>query len=374
MPSRCRRCAGAARRGRAHELCPRHAWGRERFLLPLAARRQAHREGQELALSRARQGSRPPAGVPRACDHRRWRSRCHDQHERARPPRAGHRPAARGRRRRHLRRAALRARRAALSRLAARRSSPGGSSRRVTSRSPHQVGRSGSHAEHGLLVRDEDAVVSTSYRNGAGKGGPCLPLQARRLTHSSTLAILSLSYHHGVEHAHDPGWRAHALATLEREGYRAGAARPASSTRSPARTAARRRRRSPTSCAPARRAGRHRERLPGARGARPPRPRPPARRRRRHGPLRGRAPRRRAPPPRRLRSLRSRRAVRDDGLEQAIARSRSASSSRSTSTTSCCAAPARAVAERSAAVARERRRGRRATRQSAIEAPPAVPA
>ena len=35
----------------------------------------------------------------------------------------------------------------------------------------------------------------------------------------------------------------------------------------------------------------------------------------------------------------------DDGLEQAIARSRSASSSRSTSTTSCCAAPARTAAD-----------------------------
>jgi Fur family ferric uptake transcriptional regulator len=35
---------------------------------------------------------------------------------------------------------------------------------------------------------------------------------------------VSLGYHHGVG-THDPDWRAHALATLEREGFRAGAAR-----------------------------------------------------------------------------------------------------------------------------------------------------
>ena len=98
---------------------------------------------------------------------------------------------------------------------------------------------------------------------------------------------------------------------MRRSSARASAPAPparAWSMRWRGRTAARRHRRSPTSCAPGR-ARRHRERLPRARGARPPGPRAPAGRRRRHGPLRGRAPRRRAPPPRRLRSLRARGAV-----------------------------------------------------------------
>ena len=37
--------------------------------------------------------------------------------------------------------------------------------------------------------------------------------------------VVSLGYHRSVSSAHDPAWRAHAHATLEREGYRAGAAR-----------------------------------------------------------------------------------------------------------------------------------------------------